>query len=193
MAEALLGWGLSEGPAHTPGTTPGPFPLRAGPPGSGVAATRTLPEARMRRWTSGPWGVRQSVQATPVHGLVPRWGCWEWGPRTRGLSLLDKQLNAQPQDSSWSPVPAGDPRGWGAPRIESCVSLSLQHLARDWGVGRCAVAETTSYDKIMLASHKGGGKRGQRPQETPRRLLSAPAGGQPATARGTGPADTRAL
>lgn len=35
---------------------PGPLPLRA-VLREGVAATRTLPEARMSRWTSGPWGA----------------------------------------------------------------------------------------------------------------------------------------
>lgn len=136
----------------------------------------------MGRWTSG-LGEPDGRPGNTVHGLVPRWGCWEGVHRTRGLSLLDKlQPNAQPQTAAGPGTSRGS-GGWGALRIESCV---LQSQPARWHVtrcGRCAVAETTGYDEIMLASLLRR-KRGQRPQETPcedyRRLSNW---GQPAARR----------
>ena len=118
---------------------PGPLPLRA-VLREGVAATRTLPEARMSRWTSGPWGAgwpsrQHRSRAGASLGLLGG------GPRTRGLSLLDKQPNAQPQDSCWSPVPAGDPRGLGSPtnRVLCVTESKPSALARDqvWTLRCC--------------------------------------------------------
>lgn len=71
----------------------------------------------------------------------------------------------------------GIPGGWGALRIESCVLQSLSpapwHVTR---CGRCAVAETTSYDEIMLASllkgETGAETPGRHPVKTAERLSS---------------------
>lgn len=102
MAVRSWGWG--------PGVR-GPFLAGVGTPGS----------APHSRDNPGPLPLREVLwepdgrPGNAIYGVVPRWGWWEGDPWTCELSLLDKRPDIRPQDSSWSPIPAGDLWGSGSP------------------------------------------------------------------------------
>lgn len=117
----------------------------------------------MSRWTSGPWGSRMAVQATPFTG-------WCLAGAAGGSTDAWAESTGQTAQCPASrqllvPSTSRGSQGVGSPTNRVlCVTES-----KPGGVtrcGRCAVAETTSYDEIMLASLLKG-NRGRDPRETP--------------------------